>query len=180
MRTPGRDHLTKPGESPLLGIMPLPAPVEVGRASYFLTRDSYKLLSRVCPHQGDTVEDEGGAQFVCRNHGYQYDKDGGKRLSAAGLRMKSYVVNIKEGRLIALLPDAKTGNSALTGQTVQQIADAQGKHVIDALLDIPAAASVQRPSLWSRPRACPLPPCSWTRAHSTRRTHIISACSTEG
>jgi len=115
MRTPGRDHLTKPGESPLLGIMPLPAPVEVGRASYFLTRDSYKLLSRVCPHQGDTVEDEGGAQFVCRNHGYQYDKDGGKCLSAAGLRMKSYVVNIKEGRLIALLPDAKTGNSALTG-----------------------------------------------------------------
>ena len=53
-----------------------------------------------------------------------------------GLRMKSYVVNLKDGRLIALLPDAKTANSALTGQTVQQIADAQGKHVIDALLDM--------------------------------------------
>src|SRR5260370_24389917 len=35
----------------------LPAPVEVGGASYFLTktRDGYKLVSRVCPHQGGTV-----------------------------------------------------------------------------------------------------------------------------
>jgi N-acyl-D-aspartate/D-glutamate deacylase/nitrite reductase/ring-hydroxylating ferredoxin subunit len=116
----------------------LPAPVEIGGASYFLTktRDGYKLLSRVCPHQGGTVEDDGGTQFVCHNHGYQYDKDGGKCLNAEGLRMKSYVVNVKEGRLIALLPEAKTGNSALTGQTVQRIADAQGKHVIDALLDM--------------------------------------------
>jgi nitrite reductase/ring-hydroxylating ferredoxin subunit len=42
----------------------LPAPVEVGGASYFLikTRDGYKLLSRVCPHQGGTVEDEGGTR----------------------------------------------------------------------------------------------------------------------
>jgi N-acyl-D-aspartate/D-glutamate deacylase/nitrite reductase/ring-hydroxylating ferredoxin subunit len=116
----------------------LPAPVEVGGAAYFLikTRDGYKLLSRVCPHQGGVVEDEGGAQFVCHNHGYQYDKDGGKCLSADGLRMKSYVVNVKDGRLVALLPEAKTSNSALTGQTVQQIAEAQGKHVIDALLDM--------------------------------------------
>jgi nitrite reductase/ring-hydroxylating ferredoxin subunit len=116
----------------------LPAPVEVGGASYFLTktRDGYKLLSRVCPHQGGTVEEDGGAQFVCHNHGYEYDKDGGRCLTAEGLRMKSYVVNVKEGRLIALLPEAKTVNSALTGQTVQQIADAQGKHVIDALLDM--------------------------------------------
>jgi len=64
----------------------LPAPVEVGGASYFLTktRDGYKLLSRVCPHQGGTVEDDGGTQFVCHNHGYQYDKDGGKWLTAEG------------------------------------------------------------------------------------------------
>ena len=84
------------------------------------TRDGYRLLSRVCPHQGGTVEDDGGTQFVCHNHGYQYDKDGGKFLTADGLRMKSYVVNVKEGRLIALLPEAKTANSALTGQTVNR------------------------------------------------------------
>jgi Rieske [2Fe-2S] domain len=70
------------------------------------TRDGYRLLSRVCPHQGGTVEDDGG-QFVCHNHGYQYDKDGGKCLNAEALRMKSYVVNVKAGRLIALVPDEK-------------------------------------------------------------------------
>jgi len=50
--------------------------------------------------------------------------------------MKSYVVNVKEGRLIALVPDEKAGNASRFGQTVQQIADAEGKHVVDALLDM--------------------------------------------
>jgi nitrite reductase/ring-hydroxylating ferredoxin subunit len=115
----------------------LPVRVEVGGASYFLikTRDGYRLLSTVCPHQGGTVED-GSAQFVCHNHGYQYDKDGGKCLNAEGLRMKSYVVNVKGGRLIALVPVEKANQATATGQTVQQIADAQGKHVIDAVLDL--------------------------------------------
>lgn len=112
----------------------LPAPVEVSAASYFLskTRDGYRLFSRVCPHLGGTVED-GGDRFVCPVHGHQYDKDGGKCLTAAGLRMKSYPVNVRDGRLIASLPEEK---SNFAGQTVQQIADAQGKHVIDALLDL--------------------------------------------
>ena len=113
----------------------LPARVEVGGASYFLirTRDGYRLLSTVCPHQGGTVEDD-GERFVCPNHGFQYDKDGGRCLNAENLRMKSYVVNVQDGRLVASVPDAKGSNMA--GQTVQQIADAQGKHVIDALLDL--------------------------------------------
>ena len=115
----------------------LPAPVEIGGASYFLvkTQDGYRLLSRVCPHQGGTIQNR-AARFVCPNHGYQYDKDGGKCLNAEGLRMKSYVVTLKEGRLIALVPDEKAGNASRSGQTVQQIADAEGKHVIDALLDL--------------------------------------------
>jgi N-acyl-D-aspartate/D-glutamate deacylase len=113
----------------------LPALVEVNGASYFLTRtrDGYRLLSTLCPHQGGTVENDGG-RFVCPNHGYEYDQDGGKCLSADGLRLKSYVVNVKDGRLIALVPDPKGANSA--GRRVQQIADAQGKHVVDALLDM--------------------------------------------
>ena len=113
----------------------LPGRVEIEGDGYFLihTRDGYKLLSTVCPHQGGTVKD-GGGHFVCHNHGYQYDKDGGKCLSAEGLRMKSYVVTVKDGRLFALVPDKKASN--LSGQTVQKIADGQGKHVIDALLDM--------------------------------------------
>ncbi|HEV2336356.1 MAG TPA: amidohydrolase family protein, partial [Stellaceae bacterium] len=115
----------------------LPAPVEIGGASNFLikTQEGYRLLSRVCPHQGGTIQNR-AARFVCPNHGYQYDKDGGKCLNAEGLRMKSYVVTLKEGRLIALVPDEKAGNASRSGQTVQQIADAEGKHVIDALLDL--------------------------------------------
>jgi N-acyl-D-aspartate/D-glutamate deacylase len=115
----------------------LPAPVEIGGAAYFLikTRDGYKLLSRICPHQGGTVEDCGG-EFACPNHGYRYDKDGGRCLDSAELRMKSYVVNVKDGRLVALVPDSRTGNAPEVGRRVQEIADAQGKHVIDALLDM--------------------------------------------
>jgi Rieske Fe-S protein len=81
------------------------------------TRDGYRLLSRVCPHQGGTVEDDGG-QFVCHNHGYQYDK---------------------------------AGNASRSGQTVQQIADAQGKHVVDALLDMVVEDDLA-PSFSPRPR----------------------------
>jgi N-acyl-D-amino-acid deacylase len=50
--------------------------------------------------------------------------------------MKSYVVNVKGGRLIASVPVEKANQATATGQTVQQIADAQGKHVIDAVLDL--------------------------------------------
>ena len=115
----------------------LPAPVSIGGGNYFLinTRDGYKLLSTLCPHQGGTVADE-GEMFVCDNHGYQYDKDGGKCINAEGFRMKSYVVNDKDGRMIALVPDEKAAAAAEVGQTVQQIADQEGKHVIDSLLDM--------------------------------------------
>ena len=111
-----------------------PARVDVGGASYFLimTRDGYRLLSTVCPHQGGTIEDA-GAQFVCPNHGYQYDKDGGRCINAEGLRMKSYVVNVKDGRLVASVPEKKPLTCLAT---LRKIADAQGKHVIDALLDM--------------------------------------------
>jgi len=46
------------------------------------------------------------------------------------------VVNVVDGRMIALAPDETETTTPQAGQTVQQIADEQGKHVIDALLDI--------------------------------------------
>lgn len=116
----------------------LPVAVEIDGSSYFLTktRDGYRLMSRVCPHQGGTVECEAG-KFVCPNHGYEYENDGGKCLSAEGLRLKTYVVNVKDGHLIASVPDRKGANTA--GRTVQQIADEQKKHLVDALLDMVVA-----------------------------------------
>ena len=86
----------------------LPARVEVGGASYFLikTRDGYRLLSRCVRTRAAR------SRTVARNSsvtitGTRYDKDGGKCLNAEGLRMKSYVVNVKDGRLIASVPDEK-------------------------------------------------------------------------
>lgn len=115
----------------------LPAKVAVGGESYFLinTRDGYKLLSTTCPHQGGIIGEEGG-QFVCDTHGYEYDRDGGRCLTNPDLRMKSFVVNVKDGRLIALAPDTTESASPEAGKTIQTIADEQGKHVIDALCDM--------------------------------------------
>ncbi len=115
----------------------LPVPVEVGGASYLLMkgRDGYKLLSTFCPHQGGTIED-GEEAFVCDGHGYNFDKDGGRCITNPSLRMKSFVLSVKDGQLIASAPDEHADTVAEAGQTVQQIADREGKHVIDALLDM--------------------------------------------
>ena len=115
----------------------LPAPVTAGGAPYFLIkgRDGYRLLSTLCPHQGGTIGSEEGA-FVCDGHGYRYDKDGGRCITNPELRMKSFVVTVKDGRLIALAPDEEATATPEAGQTVQEIADREGKHVIDALLDM--------------------------------------------
>ena len=50
--------------------------------------------------------------------------------------MKSFGVSVKDGRLIALAPDEMEAATPEAGQTVQEIADREGKHVIDALLDM--------------------------------------------
>ena len=115
----------------------LPVPVEVGGATYLLIkgRDGYKLLSTLCPHQGGAIED-GEEAFVCDGHGYNFDKDGGRCITNPSLRMKSFAVGVKDGRLIASAPDENADTVAEAGQTVQQIADREGKHVIDALLDM--------------------------------------------
>ena len=115
----------------------LPAKINAGGADYFLinTRDGYKLLSVVCAHQGGCVDND-GEKFVCDTHGYEYEHDGGRSITNPDLRLKSFVVNVVDGRMIALAPDETEASSPQAGQTVQQIADEQGKHVIDALLDM--------------------------------------------
>ena len=102
--------------------------------SWVNTRDGYKLLSVVCPHQGGTIGDEGDA-FVCDTHAYEYEQDGSchhqPRTAHEVLRGQR-----RGRRMIALAPDETEASSPQAGLTVQQIADDQGKHVIDALLDM--------------------------------------------
>ena len=121
-------------ESDFTGALPR---VSVGGSDYFLikTRDGYRLLSRVCPHAGGNIDRSMG-RFVCDTHGYEYEYDGGRCITNPDLRMKSFVVNVVDGRMIALAPDETEASSPQAGKTVQQIADEQGKHVIDALLDM--------------------------------------------
>jgi nitrite reductase/ring-hydroxylating ferredoxin subunit len=85
----------------------LPAPLVVGDASYFLTKgkDGYKLLSTLCPHQGGEVLDEGDDLFTCDGHGWQYQKDEGLCVNQPSFRLKSFLVTVQEGRLVALVPD---------------------------------------------------------------------------
>ncbi len=85
----------------------LPAPVKVAEASYFLVkgRDGYKLLSRVCPHQGGEVMDEGDDLFVCDGHGWQYEKAEGTCVGRPDFRMKAFLVTVQKNRLVALVPD---------------------------------------------------------------------------
>ena len=85
----------------------LPAPVKVGDASYFLVRgrDGYKLLSTICPHQGGEIMDEGDELFVCDGHGWQYEKGEGICTTRSGFRMKAFLVTLRNGRLVALVPD---------------------------------------------------------------------------
>ena len=84
-----------------------PAPVTVGDASYFLIHgdSGYTLLSTLCPHQGGEVSDEGGEQFVCDGHGWLYEKSDGTCADRPDFRMKSFLVTVQDGRLIALVPD---------------------------------------------------------------------------
>ena len=121
-------------ESDFTGALPK---VSIGGEDYFLikTRDGYRLLSRICPHSGGAIDREMG-RFVCDTHGYEYEYDGGRCITNPELRMKSFVVNVVDGRMIALAPDETETSSPQAGKTVQQIADEQGKHVIDALLDM--------------------------------------------
>ena len=84
-----------------------PAAVKVGDANYFLVRnrDTYKLLSTLCPHQGGEVMDEGDEQFVCDGHGWQYEKTDGFCLERHEFRLKAFLVSVQENRLVALVPD---------------------------------------------------------------------------
>ena len=84
-----------------------PSPVKVGDAAYFLVqgKDGYKLLSTLCPHQGGEVMDEGGEQFVCDGHGWQYSKTDGSCDGRADFRMKAFLVTVQSNRLVALVPD---------------------------------------------------------------------------
>lgn len=84
-----------------------PAPVDIGKWSYFLARNKkgvYRLLSNVCPHQMGEVLDWGGV-FLCPDHGWRFEMAEGVCINGPNARMISFPVIVEEGRLIASVPE---------------------------------------------------------------------------
>lgn len=83
----------------------LPAEVTIGKDAYYLVKDGdrYRLLSRICPHAGYLVEEEKD-EFYCFMHGWSFDKTTGKCLNVPSAELMSFDVELREGRLVALLP----------------------------------------------------------------------------
>ena len=84
-----------------------PAPVDIGKWSYFLARNkkgAYALLSNVCPHQMGEVLDWGGV-FMCPDHGWRFELTEGVCINGPISRMIAFPVTVEDGRLVASVPD---------------------------------------------------------------------------
>ena len=82
----------------------LPAEIFVDDEAFYLVygRKGYLLLSRVCPHQGGEVTDQGQA-FSCPEHGWRFEHTQGECVNGPLSRMNSFSVSVQEGRLVAEL-----------------------------------------------------------------------------
>ena len=84
-----------------------PAPVDIGKWSYFLARNkkgAYTLLSNVCPPQIGEVLDWGGV-FMCPDHGWRFELTEGVCINGPISRMIAFPVTVEDGRLVASVPD---------------------------------------------------------------------------
>lgn len=83
-----------------------PAEVTVEGKPYFLLKEGegYALLSRRCPHAGDTVELEDG-EFVCWMHGWTFEMHTGRCHNVPSARLTSFEAAAKpDGTLVVMLP----------------------------------------------------------------------------
>ncbi len=71
-----------------------------GEAYYLVSgKKGYLLLSRVCPHQGSVVSNEGKA-FMCPNHGWRFEHTQGECINGPRSRMYSFPVTVQDGHLM--------------------------------------------------------------------------------
>ncbi|TDF99777.1 Rieske (2Fe-2S) protein [Paenibacillus piri] len=87
-------------------ITELPYEIKIDRMFYYLLKDeeSYRLVSRACPHAGALIEAEDG-ELVCYMHGWCFDAHTGDCLNIPGKRLDAYGVIAREGQLIAQFQD---------------------------------------------------------------------------
>jgi anthranilate 1,2-dioxygenase ferredoxin component len=82
-----------------------PVEIQIEGKPYFLIEEEagYTLMSRICPHAGDTVDLEDG-ELVCPMHGWTFEVHTGRCHNVPSAKLKSYEVDLREGNLIALMP----------------------------------------------------------------------------
>ncbi|MFC5448840.1 Rieske (2Fe-2S) protein [Paenibacillus aestuarii] len=82
-----------------------PAEILVDNKPYFLMKedDSYTLMSRRCPHAGDTVELEDG-ELVCPMHGWTFEVHTGRCHNVPSARLACLDVSMKDGNLVVVMP----------------------------------------------------------------------------
>jgi nitrite reductase/ring-hydroxylating ferredoxin subunit len=82
-----------------------PAEIQVERKPYFIIKenDGYKLMSRVCPHAGDTVDLEDG-ELVCPMHGWTFEVHTGRCHNIPSVTLKTLEINLRDGNLIVQMP----------------------------------------------------------------------------
>ena len=85
-----------------------PVPITIDGESFYLAygKKEYLLLSTVCPHQGSTVSDQADV-FMCRDHGWRFEKTQGLCINGPRSRMFSWPVIVREGRLIVELTESE-------------------------------------------------------------------------
>jgi anthranilate 1,2-dioxygenase ferredoxin subunit len=83
-----------------------PAEVKLGNELYYMVKEqeTYRLLSRICPHAGGLVEVEDG-EFVCPLHGWSFNLDTGACLNVPSMQMQGYAVVVRNGELIAVMEE---------------------------------------------------------------------------
>jgi anthranilate 1,2-dioxygenase ferredoxin subunit len=82
-----------------------PAEIRIERKPYFLLEehDGYKLMSRVCPHAGDTVELEDG-ELACPMHGWTFELHTGRCHHIPNVKLQTHEVYLLDGNLIVQMP----------------------------------------------------------------------------
>jgi anthranilate 1,2-dioxygenase ferredoxin subunit len=82
-----------------------PAEVRVEHQPFFLMEadNGYKLISRICPHAGDTVELEGG-ELVCPMHGWTFEFHTGSCHHIPNVKLRSHEVHLRDGNLVVQMP----------------------------------------------------------------------------
>ncbi|QGQ99748.1 Rieske (2Fe-2S) protein [Paenibacillus psychroresistens] len=82
-----------------------PAEIYIDRKPFYLMEEGegYTLMSRICPHAGDTVDLEDGG-LVCPMHGWTFELHTGRCQHIPSLKLTSYEVHLQEGNLIVKMP----------------------------------------------------------------------------